>query len=822
MKKMCFVRFLSVVLIALFFVSCDNVIPDDSDSVTGSSVEESVTGENQASTDKESEKDSAETESCSHDFRRVPEKAPSCLEDGYTAHEVCALCEEKVGYSVLPADHAFVTVPEKPATEMESGHTEYQECSRCHERRGYVELAATHIHRLTEHPESEKNPLFFTCSCGFSAVSDLRSRPLIDQLTDAQYENFLSLYNMFKNRERNCIFSSSVSQAEAETFYNLIQGMCPELFLVEYENSSFALSTAGAMWNPDCMSEERYAEVCDVMIETMIRWDADCAKLDEVEKIKYMVDWMNDNTVYSSIGTRVRSLYGGIIDREIACVGYSQILAWALSRFEIPCMSVAGFVPARNEGHMWNLVQLDGEWYQVDPGWGNVEFNGTLYTHYAYVNVTDSELGVGTGRIYSDCYAVCGLDIPKCTATAKNVARLEGDYLSSSIDMASFFEAKLRETLGKGEDVFTIVCSDEAVMKSLRSYLQNAGDVAKKHQVELYWFSANHDETTGTYFVSVMLARPNLTEWKLETPCFEEGIGYKLALRQHQNGQVVFFSGNTTGKYLSTVADPSRATDVFFKKVGEGFRLWFMEGYMKKYVDIFVNDSGSVQAGVSLFPTAIYNLDSATGAIVATVNGKRYWLGTYNSYSTIGASDVSYITGANEQNLRVSQFPAELVTIRGTKPVNMSEPPIPVGEGTAYKLVIEQNKLGKKLYFQGWRTRNFPASTTDREKSPNVYLEAREDGYQLYYLWGDNKMYLNVQGYGADSVSIQLQPTPGAPFQYNPSLGLYTVRMYGAEYYIGTYGEYDNFSLSNVSYISGDNAQKIGVTQFPAYLEKVD
>ena len=100
MKKMCFVRFLSVVLIALFFVSCDNVIPADSDSVTGSSVEESVTGENQASTDKESEKDSAETESCSHDFREVPEKAPSCLEDGYTAHEVCALCEEKVGYSV--------------------------------------------------------------------------------------------------------------------------------------------------------------------------------------------------------------------------------------------------------------------------------------------------------------------------------------------------------------------------------------------------------------------------------------------------------------------------------------------------------------------------------------------------------------------------------------------------------------------------------------------------------------------------------------------------------------------------------------------------
>ena len=43
----------------------------------------------------------------------------------------------------------------------------------------------------------------------------------------------------------------------------------------------------------------------------------------------------------------------------------------------------------------------------------------------------------------------------------------------------------LKTTLERNEDVFTVVCSDQAVMNSFYSYAQNAGDVAKKYGVEL-------------------------------------------------------------------------------------------------------------------------------------------------------------------------------------------------------------------------------------------------------------------------------------------------------------------------------------------------
>ena len=366
MKKMHFTRFVMLIFLARFIVSCSHVTPDAPETPTTTPVKDSVTSK--APTATEETQPNTEETACTHHYTKILGLDPTCTANGYTTHSVCTLCGEKKDYSILPKGHDFITIPEKPATDTVPGHTEYRECSRCHQTEGYVELAATHTHSLTNRPDGETNPLFFTCSCGFSVVSDLRSRPLIDQLTDKQYQNFLSLYNMLKNREPACTFSSSINQAEANTFYYLLQGQCPELFLLEYENSSFAYTASGAKWNPDCMPEERFEEVCRIMIDTMIRWDADCAELDEVGKIQYMVHWMNTNTTYSSIGTRVRSLYGGIIDREIACVGYSQILTWALNHFEIPCMSVSGQVPSKNEGHMWNLVQLDGKWYQVDPG----------------------------------------------------------------------------------------------------------------------------------------------------------------------------------------------------------------------------------------------------------------------------------------------------------------------------------------------------------------------------------------------------------------------------------------------------------------------
>ena len=833
---------LSILLLSAWLISCDQTpTPSESDSnATPDTEEPSVSG-------------------CAHNYQIMPGQAASCEEDGYTEHRFCLNCHEIDGYTVIPGghnyqsiagtdatctrngytshrvcrrcghkdgytvivgEHDYVDIPEKPATPTSFGYTAHKKCTVCGKKEGYEELKDAHVHRLTESSAGEHDPLFMHCTCGFAAVTDLRSRPLIDQLGERQYEQFLRLYNLFKHREAFC--ELDISAAEYDLFYQLLQGQCPELFLLEYQNAApiAFYDDAGrvyrAEWNPACMSDTDYAKACEIMLDTLFTWEADCRGLSDAEKVQYLVHWLVENTDFVTIGTHVRSLYGALIEKEIACVGYAQVLSWALNSFGIPCMSVGGVVG--DEGHMWNLVQLNGDWYQVDAGWNYVNIHGTNYSSDAYVNVTDADLRIGSTRVYYNVYAECGIQIPVCRANEQSLARLHGHYVDSPGSVSAAFRSALIRACQNGEDTFTLICNSPTTQDAIYTHAQNASDVAQANGVKIYWFTRGHDNRTNIYYVTVLLARPNQSSVTFTAAKPQPNVGYKLALSQNQNGQTVFFSGSVTEKYLSTVADPNRATDVFYKPVDGGFRLWFMDGYLKKYIDIVSTGAGTAQAIVSLTPTAVFRFDQATSAIVTTLDGKDFWLGTYNNHPTIGACNISYISGNHAGNIHVSQFPAQLVTVDGMPPNTMDEPPIPQAHGTAYTLQMQQNILGKVLYFSGKHNGHFLASTTARSASPSIYMEVTDGGVHLYYLWGENKLYLNVQGFSNRGVSLLLRPTPGAPFTYNDALGVYTVRMYDAEYYLGSYNSYDNFSLSNVQYISGANASKVDVSQFPARL----
>ena len=65
---------------------------------------------------------------------------------------------------------------------------------------------------------------------------------------------------------------------------------------------------------------------------------------------------------------------------------------------------------------------------------------------------------------------------------------------------------------------------------------------------------------------------------------------------------------------------------------------------------------------------------------------------------------------------------------------------------------------------------------------------------------------------------MQLTETPTCVYTWNAELSIPVTVVAGGTYYIGTYNQNTRMSASNISYISGDNAPKIGVSQFPSHL----
>ncbi len=136
--------------------------------------------------------------------------------------------------------------------------------------------------------------------------------------------------------------------------------------------------------------------------------------------------------------------------------------------------------------------------------------------------------------------------------------------------------------------------------------------------------------------------------------------------------------------------------------------------------------------------------------------------------------------------------------------------------GTAFKLKMAQNKLGKILYFTGaMDSKNtFYFGTGDINSAVNLYLETAEDGYYIYFLDGETRNYLYIVASGK-YINIKFGETK-AVWKLHEASGALITTLNDTEYYMGTYGTNYTISVSKISYITDDNAEKVDVEQFIA------
>ena len=136
------------------------------------------------------------------------------------------------------------------------------------------------------------------------------------------------------------------------------------------------------------------------------------------------------------------------------------------------------------------------------------------------------------------------------------------------------------------------------------------------------------------------------------------GSTYKFALTQAELGKTLFFSGAMSGNYFATTENAGAAADVTIEEVDGGFRFFFMDGDTKMYLDINEYTEGKAGVRLTAEPSATFVWNEECGVFTAEVAGAPRYLGTYNTYNTISASDIKYIAGENLGKIGVSQFPA--------------------------------------------------------------------------------------------------------------------------------------------------------------------
>lgn len=194
---------------------------------------------------------------------------------------------------------------------------------------------------------------------------------------------------------------------------------------------------------------EGMQEKLDSAIEKIL---TDTKALESEYKIeKYFNDYICANTEYVTEGGLVSTAYGALIEKKAHCEGYSRAFKLLCNKVGIECDLVCGI--SFDEGHMWNVVNIDGAHSYVDVTWND----RTDYESYLYFNVTeeqmkfDHELSPLHTRLSTEEIAKGSFNFVEREATYTGNTYYEKNQCVLPLTYAEKAAAKIKENFKKGE-----------------------------------------------------------------------------------------------------------------------------------------------------------------------------------------------------------------------------------------------------------------------------------------------------------------------------------------------------------------------------------
>lgn len=172
----------------------------------------------------------------------------------------------------------------------------------------------------------------------------------------------------------------------------------PWQYVKLYGSSAVKLKYAYANNDTRCFKTTQDVEVYNKAVQIIS--SVITPLMSDYEKEKAIHNYLIQNVSYD-YSTKFGTAYDAIINGTCVCAGYSDAFKLFMDLLNIKNELAIGF---GNGGmHEWNIVKLNGNWYQVDVTWDD------CLSSYKYFNITDAQM--------SKDHTWTTDDSPSCTAT---------------------------------------------------------------------------------------------------------------------------------------------------------------------------------------------------------------------------------------------------------------------------------------------------------------------------------------------------------------------------------------------------------------------
>ena len=196
-------------------------------------------------------------------------------------------------------------------------------------------------------------------------------RPFYNTLADNEKSVYEALYKGVSEKKTSIPFPCEISGDTYSKIYCILEKQEGEFFYIDsVYYTAPRLREATVIMRENGNIAEKQNELERVSGEIL----KNVPKGDDYAKALYIHDTIakkceyvsGENEEYSS------TVYGCLVEKKANCEGYAKSFSYLAGRAGIASVLITGMTD-RGESHAWNQVKIDGEWYNVDTTWDDME-----------------------------------------------------------------------------------------------------------------------------------------------------------------------------------------------------------------------------------------------------------------------------------------------------------------------------------------------------------------------------------------------------------------------------------------------------------------
>ncbi|MBQ8787411.1 MAG: hypothetical protein IJZ61_07235 [Oscillospiraceae bacterium] len=249
-----------------------------------------------------------------------------------------------------------------------------------------------------------------------------------ETLTDKEKELYDMIAQGIKDLRFKVCAEDAYSLEEWVKIYGLVYNQEPQLF---YMGSKVKVGKLFYL-TKDTEAINQMQQSIDAVADKLVA-EAN-GKSSTFDKLKVFHDYLALNSTFElkedgskDYNATIYNAFGsGDAQGNIQCAGYAKAVQYLCDKAGIPCMVVTGET-SEGQTHAWNVVDVDGEWYNFDVTWDDPILSTPVYSNvrYNYFLVPDSEIHnithfrVSQKKTSSGSY-ITYFTPPACTASAEN------------------------------------------------------------------------------------------------------------------------------------------------------------------------------------------------------------------------------------------------------------------------------------------------------------------------------------------------------------------------------------------------------------------